>query len=359
VARKGLLLITLLLVTLTSSFALSPVLMDSEVIDAEISSNEAATFKITLMNNQNHRDTLRLSAPQSKWDVTFSDHFVEVPAKGQREISVRLAPPITINEGKYAVFLKVASTENPDVTNHEYVHVSVTKVHEETREIREISVSENVQEGMFGKSYSFDITNTGNVLYSDEWTDIFSSFDIAILTSNLEYTTIPYGTDTKVSWAIDLEPGETMNVSYSVSYYPVLIGGLLLLLAVFLFITNYLNKFSVVKELRQGAGTILVNISIKNRTNTEMKNVKVEDLIPKPLNLVEDFSTLIPNSLVNTKNGTKVAWKFDTLAPKEEIIITYQVKSSMHVIGNLQLPQAKLTQGKTTVFSGNVKLIGK
>ena len=102
-------LVTLLLVTLTSSFALSPVLIDAEAIDGEILSNEAATFKITLMNNQNYRDTLRLSAPQSKWDVTFSDHFVEVPAKGQREISVRLAPPTTINEGKYAVFLKVAS----------------------------------------------------------------------------------------------------------------------------------------------------------------------------------------------------------------------------------------------------------
>lgn len=358
-ARKGLFLVTLLLVTLTSSFALSPVLMDAESIDSEISSNEAATFKITLMNNQNHRDTLRLSAPQSKWDVTFSDHFVEVPAKGQREISVRLAPPVTITEGKYAVYLKVASTENSEVSNHEYVHVTVTEVHEETREIREISVSENVQEGLFGKSYSFDITNTGNVLYSDEWTDIFTSFDMALLTSNLEYDSLPYGSETKVTWAIDLEPGETMTIAYSVSYYPVLIGGILLLLAVFLFITNYLNKFSVVKELRQGADTILVNVSIKNRTNTEMKNVKVEDMIPKPLKLVRDFGTVIPNSLVNAKNGTKLAWKFDTLAPKEEIIITYQVKSSMHVVGNLQLPQAKLTQGKTNVFSGNVKIIGK
>ncbi len=333
--------------------------MDAESIDSEISSNEAATFKITLMNNQNHRDTLRLSAPQSKWDVTFSDHFVEVPAKGQREISVRLAPPVTINEGKYAVYLKVASTTNPDVTNHDYVHVTITEVHEDTRMIREISVTEDVKEGLFGKSYSFEITNTGNTLYSDEWTDIFSSFDIALLNSNLEYSSEAYGDETKVSWPIDLEPGETITIAYSVSYYPVLIGGILLLLAVFLFITNYLNRFSVVKELRQGADTIMVNVSIKNRTNTEMKNVKVEDMIPKPLKLVRDFGTVIPNSLVNTKNGTKLSWKFDTLAPKEEMILTYQVKSSMHVVGNLQLPQAKLTQGNNKVFSGNVKIIGK
>ena len=358
-ARKGLLLVTLLLVTLTSSFALSPVLMDAEAIDAEISSNEAATFKITLMNNQNHRDTLRLSAPQSKWDVTFSDHFVEVPAKSQKEISVRLAPPITINEGKYAVFLKVASTINSQITNDKYVHVTVTDVHEETREIREISVSENVQEGMFGKSYLFDITNTGNVLYSDEWTDIFSSFDMALLNSNLEYSTQEYGDETKVAWAIDLEPGESMTVSYSVSYYPVLIGGLLLLLAVLLFITNYLNRFTVNKELRKGADSILVTVTIRNNTNKEMKNVKVEDMVPKPLKLVRDFGTVIPNSLVNIKNGTKLAWKFEVLAPKEEMILTYQVKSSMHVIGNLQLPQAKLTQGDNKFFSGNVKIIGK
>ena len=352
-------LVTLLLVTLTSSFAISPVLMDAEAIDAEISSNEAATFKITLMNNQNQRDTLRLSAPQSKWDVTFSDHFVEVPAKEQREISVRLAPPITINEGKYAVFLKVASTTNPEITNDKYVHVIVTDIHEETREIREISVSENVKEGVFSKSYSFEITNSGNVLYSDEWTEIFSSFELALLNSNLEYSTEAYGDENKVTWPIDLEPGESITLSYSVSYFAILIGGLLLLLAVFLFITNYLNRFSVTKELRRGTDTIMVNVSIRNNTNNEMKNVKVEDMIPKPLTLVRDFGTVIPNSMVNRKNGTKLVWKFATLAPKEEMILTYQVKSSMHVIGNLQLPQAKLTQGDNKVFSGNVKIIGK
>ena len=103
----------------------------------------------------------------------------------------------------------------------------------------------------------------------------------------------------------------------------------------------------------------MVNVSIRNNTNNEMKNVKVEDMIPKPLTLVRDFGTVIPNSLVNRKNGTKLVWKFATLAPKEEMILTYQVKSSMHVIGNLQLPQAKLTQGDNKVFSGNVKIIGK
>lgn len=359
-ARKGLLLILVFLVTISSAFAISPIVLDSEPIKTEIAPEDSATFKITIINNQNVRDTFRLTAPHSTWDITFSDYIIEVPAKGTRELTVRLSPPMQTTDGKYAVYLKAHSIKNLDITNNEYVHVTVKSPDvAPTEDIREISVTEDSSEGFFGKSYSFDITNTGNVLYSDEWEQIISSFDLSLINSNLEYSTEEYGDDSKISWPIDLNPGEVMTITYSISYFPVFIGGILLLLAVFLFTTNYLNKFSVTKELKKGADSILVSVSIKNRTNAEMKNVKLEDMIPKPLKLVRDFGTVIPNSIVNQKNGTKVTWKFDLLAPKEEIVLTYQVKSSMHVLGNIQLPQSRLTQDKNIVYSGNVKIIGK
>ncbi len=360
-ARKGLLVILVFLVTLSSVYAISPLVIDSEPVKTDIQPSESALFKITLINNQNNRDTFALTAPLSTWDISFSDYIVDIPAQSSEEVTVRLSPPMQIRNGKYAVFLKAHSTNDPTIKNHEYVHISVKspEVIEETEDIREISVTEESSEGLFGKSYSFNIANSGNVLYSDTWEQIVSSFDLSILRSNLDYESKEYGNDHKISWPIDLEPKETMTITYSISYFPVFLGGILLLLASFLFITNYLNKFSVTKELKKGADSILVSVSIKNRTNTEMKNVKLEDLVPKPLKLVKDFGTVVPSSIVNAKNGTKIVWKFDVLAPKEELIINYQVKSSMHVLGNIQLPQARLTQDKNTTYSGNVKIIGK
>ena len=360
-ARKGLLAVLVFLVAISSAYAISPLVIDSEPVKTDIQPSESALFKITLINNQNNRDTFALTAPLSTWDISFSDYIVDVPAQSSEEVTVRLSPPMQIRDGKYAVFLKAHSTNDPSIKNHEYVHVSVKspEVIEETEDIREISVTEESSEGLFGKSYSFNITNSGNVLYSDTWEQIVSSFDLSILRSNLDYEAKEYGDDHKISWSIDLEPKETMTITYSISYFPVFLGGILLLLASFLFITNYLNKFSVTKELKKGADSILVSVSIKNRTNTEMKNVKLEDMVPKPLKLVKDFGTVAPSSIVNAKNGTKIVWKFDVLAPKEELIINYQVKSSMHVLGNIQLPQARLTQDKNTTYSGNVKIIGK
>ncbi len=353
-------LVLVFLVTISSAFAISPLVIDSQPVKTDISPSESAIFTITVINNQNHRDTFALTAPLSTWDITFSDYIVDVPANGMEELTVRLSPPMKTKDGKYAVYLKARSINNIEVSNHEYVHVTVSKPEVETTEdIREISVTESASETLFGKSYSFNITNTGNVMYSDEWVQLVSYFDLSLLKSNLEYGSEEYGDDYKVSWPIDLEPGEVMTITYSISYFPVFIGGILLLLAVFLFTTNYLNKFNVTKELKRGADSILVSVSIKNRTNAEMKNVKLEDMVPKPLKLVKDFGTVVPSSIVNLKNGSKINWKFDVLAPKEEIVLTYQVKSSMHVLGNIQLPQARLTQDKNTVYSGNVKIIGK
>jgi len=80
--------------------------------------------------------------------------------------------------------------------------------------------------------------------------------------------------------------------------------------------------------------------------------------------LVKNFGTVVPSQIISTKSGTRLIWKFDSFAPQEERMLSYELKSEIHVIGKLQLPQAKLLQRKgkqvlSKVFSGKIKIVGR
>ena len=72
-----------------------------------------------------------------------------------------------------------------------------------------------------------------------------------------------------------------------------------------------------------------------------------------------------PNrQIISKRKGTRLVWKFDSLAPKEERLLSYEIKSKIHVIGKLNIPQASLVQTKSgkkisKIFSGKLNLTGK
>ena len=359
------LLALLSLIIIGSAFALSPVFMDSESTKNDIKSNEAAIFDITLINNQKVDDVFLITAPLSKWDVTFSDYIVTVPAKSSKKISVRLSPPMFSSEGNYAVFIKAQSTEKLDISNFVYLQVKINEIIiPESEEVSEITINEKVSDTFLKDTYSFTIENTGNILYSSEWLDVFSELQTLLLKSNLEYTSEAYGDDKRITWTYALEPGESITISYSVSYYPVLFSGTLFILAIALFGYYYLNKFSISKEIIKQKDTMMIKLLVKNRTNSEQTNVIVEDLIPKPMKLVKKFGTMAPAQIINEISVTKLVWKFESLAPREERILSYELRSEMYILGDIVLPEAKIVQKKsgkilTKVFSGKVKIVGR
>ena len=83
-----------------------------------------------------------------------------------------------------------------------------------------------------------------------------------------------------------------------------------------------------------------------------------------PLTLIKNFGTAIPDQIISKRKGTRLVWKFDSLAPKEERLLSYEIKSKIHVIGKLNIPQASLVQTKSgkkisKIFSGKLNLTGK
>jgi len=360
--KRAFLSIILGMLVISTVSAVSPITLDAEIIKNEINSKEAAIFKLHLNNNERTPNQYLLSAPLTKWDVTFSDYVVRVPPESTRSIDLRMAPPMDSIEGTYAIYIKAQSRKDTEISNFNYVQVHINELIED--DLAEISISEEVVKGWIVDNYQFTIENSGTVDYSGSQIDYFSELEFLLLDSLNSHEVEDYGDDKKVSWNYNLAPGESVVIAYSVSYVPMLVSGILLSGAILAFLYFYLNRFNLIKSARRGKDTIGIKLAVSNKTNSEQENVRVEDFIPKPLKLVRKFGTAVPSQIISTKSGTRLVWKFDSFAPQEERMLSYELKSELHIIGKLQIPQAKLIQKKgqkvlAKVFSGKIKIVGR
>lgn len=359
---KKLYLISLLLVTLSGVFAVSPVILDSNPIDNNIHSREAATFEISIINNRNEPSEFLMSAPLSKWDATFSDYTVKVGPKSTKSINLRLAPPMDSNEGKYAIFIK--ATDIKDIDNSAYNYAQVEIIEKIRDEKREVTISESVNKSFFMHTYKFNIENTGNMEYIDSYTDYLSELEYFLFSSNNVYNVEDYGKDKKIIFEYGLSQGESIEINYIINYSKIYLIIALILSGFGGFLYYYLTRFKLEKMLYKNKDTFSIRLKVTNKSKVEQNNVIVEDFIPMPLTLIKNFGTAIPDQIIAKKKGTTLVWKFDSLAPKEERLLSYEIKSKIHVIGKLNIPQASLVQTKsgkkiTKIFSGKLNLTGK
>ena len=149
-----------------------------------------------------------------------------------------------------------------------------------------------------------------------------------------------------VRWVLEeLSPGEDFRIEYRVKYMNIVVIGLMLIGLVMIALSSTLRpkiektfKFKTEKEDK----FIVVSLNVKNKSTRPIHNVVVTDIVPPIAKVVKDFEVLTP-SIKTTDRGTKLVWKLGTLAPKEERIIVYKIKPTIHVIGGFTLPHATMT----------------
>jgi len=367
------LLLPFLIIVSTAS-ALSPITIEVNESKDTIRSDESANFILYITNNQEFKDEFYVSTPRSNWDMAFEDYYILINSKSVANTKLRASPPINAPPGKYALYLEVKSASNPKVVEYRYLHVYITdsiKLIEPEPEqpITELTVIEEESTDTWLKhSYTVLLNNTGETNIEDAWTDTFTELELFLLSSEPEYSMIlDYGKNKKVAWAYSLAPGDTLRISYSVSFVPLLVAGILVSGSLILFGFYYNSSFklrkSVISSRKKGHRSLKVEIIVCNKTGRPQKNVIVEDYVPVPFNVLKKFSTIEPDLISKSGNYVKLKWKFPELAPKDERVLSYELQSKIRVIGSVTLPQAILTQkigGKERqAFSGVINIIGK
>ena len=103
-----------------------------------------------------------------------------------------------------------------------------------------------------------------------------------------------------------------------------------------------------------GISELKVLLEIKNTSDKPIKNVAIIDYIPNIAELATDYmpGTITPAKVLAHKaKGSILKWTIEEMAPGEDRLISYNIKSKLSIIGNFKLPRAKV------VFKQNKKEI--
>ena len=208
-------------------------------------------------------------------------------------------------------------------------------------------VSKTASFNIFGGSASITVKNEGNVPINQSAIDLsISNFNSLFLTSKSSSNGSVVVANNLIKPSIKLlMPGQSITLQYSVSYYPIYLIVLIIALAFIIFL--YFNRKVVFKKeviehkAIDGFIDIKIALRLKNISRKKIYSIELQDEIP-------------PNSLKIAKAGQKegkitkhgnkmlISWKEEELNPNDEIIVMYEVKSKIGIVGNFELDKANV-----------------
>ena len=169
---------------------------------------------------------------------------------------------------------------------------------------------------------------------------MFTSVDPAVTEINKE------GDKYYLTWKFSVDPKESYVVMTVTDYKPLLIVVALLVLIIVLAF-YYSTKNVVIKKTifrisgeKEGVSELKILVHIQNRGLDIIKNVKIMDFLPNLIKPTEEFGTLRPDKIQKGKRDIRMIWSIPTLEKGEERVISYKVKSKLHIIGEILLPSA-------------------
>ncbi len=174
---------------------------------------------------------------------------------------------------------------------------------------------------------------------------------------------LQFGDGKHYVWDLTLKPGERIDIVITVNYRIIL--ALLLLVVIGYFVFNYfkgktltINKtLFKIKDEREDVTELKILLHVVNKTDTEVHNIKVIDILPNLIKPTPDFATLKPERIQKGSKGMRMVWNIPKLETHEERVISYKVHSRLPLVGEVELPapsvQYKRSGGKLVNVKGN------
>ena len=167
-----------------------------------------------------------------------------------------------------------------------------------------------------------------------------------------------------IGWDLELEPGQSKTIFITVNYRPILYVIVLIIIIIVLY---YVYKSPViikkgvsdVSTKEGGISQIRLMLEITNNSKKSISNVTIIDYVPNIATLEKTYieGTLKPSKILHhEERGTILKWELPELAPGEDRLISYNIKSKLSILGNFKLPRAKVKfkhRGKESVSYSN------
>ncbi len=282
-------------------------------------------------------------------DSSGKAKFGSVPfteaVNGEKTITGSLTPDVKLLAGTYTSSVSIGN----DITV--FYTFSVQPVRSITQKVEETSAG-------FSKNVVIFITNDGNVVENNYVLQQKTPLDP--MTGMM---TKPSGNCRDQDGAMvcnylvgDIKPGATAQVTYTLSYWPVFNGYIILtVIVISLVLFSFLRATSpriLKRHSRRGEGIHNISIHVTNPFFHRLNDVVVRDLVSPTVQVLhEEIESTKPVMRKLEDGGTELIWKLGEMKPREERILQYGVRQLAH--GSLRMPGANL---KFTTGSGEKKM---
>ena len=110
-----------------------------------------------------------------------------------------------------------------------------------------------------------------------------------------------------------------------------------------------------------GISEMKIILVVKN-TGGNLNRVQVVDRLPKIIKKPAEYGVVKPTNVKHSElGGTMILWDLQNLVRGEERVISYKIKSDIHVVGRLHMPVASVryrtNKGKLVVVDSNRHII--
>ena len=187
--------------------------------------------------------------------------------------------------------------------------------------------------------------NNGNVKNSKSVEFEVSEFKNVFTTASPEPFVIQREGKQYLAWEFTLDPSESLTITRTVSYRPLLVIALVIIAAL---VSYYLlrspviavKKASILSLREGGISELKIIVHLKNRSSGVFERLTITDRLPiiAEVTTGTDLGTVKPSSIYNDGRKTIVKWELDKLEKGEERILSYSMKSRLAIMGSLTLP---------------------
>jgi hypothetical protein len=301
-----------------------------------INPNKENLFRLNLKNKYNlsiKNIKVILENEYFKEEKTVSlGPFAEVT----KEFLINFNPPV--EKGDSEVRIKILANNKEVINRKQTITIGDYKI---------IESSESPLSGFLIKKEKVLKTNNGNTIANETYTKKIGFFEKPFTKTNIPPTKIEkQGKYYLYTWEFELGPGETRLIEIETNYRYFALALLILLILAFYIYKEIRRDLSITKKLahlkraKDGITTLNIILSIKNKSNKPINNIKIIDVVPYTIEKPYNFGSLQPKIIQQHEKSTRMIWEIRSIGKKQEIVLSYTAKTKIPLLLNVKLPPA-------------------
>lgn len=267
------------------------------------------------------------------------DTTVIVPQKSTSPVQQTYSFKKYSEPGTYSVEAVLRDSKNR-IVNSQSTTVTVNTQYK-------IEHKKSVSYGILTQTTTITVKNEGNT----PTTEFFVAESVPSFMRNVFYPVGKVSEEKIVDriqyfWLIpSLMPGEERVVQYSIDLKLLWFVSLVIIFFVAISFRYTFSPKLIKRHRHEGPITrdkeIVVSLDVRNKAMHEIRDVIVRDFVPSIVSVVDRFDTIRPK-IRKTEGGTELIWRFESMKPREERVLTYRVKPIVEILGSLKLPKAHI-----------------